>query len=128
MGTKENVCLHSTLLDVANLADAPKSILMSKNGLDCCNCGNDTGHASMDFPLYLFHLPNGMGQSTETAHLASLLAGRESQAQSLQSAIQPSLSGMPPASGSVSQRRVSSHRHHEEFLKVESLTFGHVSK
>jgi hypothetical protein len=74
-----------------------------------------------------------MGQSTETAHLASLLAGRGSQAQPAHSAVQPGRSPiqpgqslMQPANGSTSQRRISSHRHHEEFLKVESLLFCSV--
>ncbi|KAG0616287.1 hypothetical protein M758_5G103900 [Ceratodon purpureus] len=61
-------------------------------------------------------------QSTETAHLASLLAGQRStrgsvQPQEIQSAVQPAQSVMQPATSIGSERHVSSHRQHEDFLK-----------
>nr|XP_024375591.1 centrosomal protein of 162 kDa-like isoform X5 [Physcomitrium patens] len=56
-------------------------------------------------------------QSTETAHLASLLPWRESQAQPTQSILQTAQKVKQPANGSAPQRRVSIHRYHEDFLK-----------
>jgi len=54
------------------------------------------------------------------------LVGQESQAQNIQSVMQPNLSMIPPLSGSISQCCVSIHCHHEEFLKVESLFFSPI--
>lgn len=70
------------------------------------------------------HCSDSMGQSTETAHLASLLAGQGSvQAQPAQSASQSAQSVTQPENGSASQRRLPSHHHHEEFLKVGSSLY-----